>query len=458
MKKTELSLAEIPFPDTSTIERQVIADAIGNPETIVELSAIVNEDMFTDDVRKYLWKSMLYMFQTGQTIDIPSFASRTGNYYINEIITRNIDPSTPFTTIQHGMALRAASVRRRAYYSAIRIIEVSTKPDLGELDVYAAAQQLNLDIQGESPVVAETKIDSVLDDVEKEVDENLHNTLNGIRTRVPTGFKTLDYFTYKGWGPGQLIILAARPSIGKTAIMLQMAKAAASSGVPATIFSLEMTKEELGKRLIFSTGLVRPQDVTTGRVDRENAFGPAKRAISELPIYINDESRTLAGILSRLTVSVTQGRCGIAFIDYLGLISIDESGRIPMYQQIAKATRELKNAAKRQKIPIVLLCQLNREAAKVDEPPQLYHLRDSGAIEQDADIVMMLEQNGKVRDGSERPDINIWLRKNRQFLKDVKVTVEPNSTYSEFREVPQSGDTPAPEPEHEPQEDEQEDF
>ena len=85
-----------------------------------------------------------------------------------------------------------------------------------------------------------------------------------------------------------------------------MAKAAAKAGFPATIFSLEMTKEELGKRLLFSTGRVRPLEITTGYVDMVNAYGPAKEELQGLPIFINDESRTLAGILSRMTASVTQ--------------------------------------------------------------------------------------------------------------------------------------------------------
>ena len=439
MKKVELSLAEIPFPDTGAIERQFLADCVGNPESMPDFTGIVDESMFTDESRLYIWKVIVWMFNNAQTIDLPSVITRTGRYYIEEVLSRNVEPSTPYTALQHAQQLRASSVRRRAYHSAVRLIQSATKPDTGELDVFEAAQQLNMDIQGEKPIVAEATMDAVMDAVGEEVEENRKNAESGKKTRIPTGFYSLDGLTYQGWGAGQLIVLAARPSVGKTAVMLQMAKAAARSGFPATIFSLEMTKEELGKRFLFSTGEVRPFEITTGKVDDE-MFGRASQQIRELPIFINDETRTLAGLLSRITVSVLQGRCKIAFIDYLQLITIDESGRMPLYQQIAKATRELKLIAKRMKIPVVLLSQLNREAAKEDRSPQLYDLRDSGSIEQDADIVLMLEQVKKMlEDQQERPNLNIWVRKNRQFEKDVKVVVRPNETYSSFREIDENG-------------------
>lgn len=439
MSRQELSLSDIPFPDTATIERQVLADCVGNPESMPDFTSIVNEDMFTTEERKYIWKTLVWMFNNGQAIDLATISARTGKYYFEEVLTRNIDASTPYTALQHATALQSSAARRRLYYSCVELIQKSTKPDMGMFDMYAETQQLVLNVQGEKPVVAEATMDSVMQLVDAEVRENKENTQAGRMTRVPTGFPSLDKMTYGGWGPGQLIILAARPSIGKTAIMLQMAKSAAKAGVPPTIFSLEMTKEELGKRLLFSTGKVTPQELTTGFVN-EYGYGPAMQEIQSLPIYVNDESRTLAGILSRITVSVMQERCRVAFIDYLGLITIDDMRKASLNEQLAKATRELKLLAMRQRIPIVLLCQLNREAAKEDGAPQLYHLRDSGSIEQDADIVLMLEQEKRISaDLRDKPNINIWVRKNRQFVKDVKLTVKPNETYSSFAEVNDNG-------------------
>ena len=433
MKKQELSLAELPFPDTKTIERQFLSDCVGNPESLPELTSIVDESMFTDETRVYIWKTILWMFNTGQLIDLATITTRAGKYFLDEIVKNGFDPSTPYTAVQHAVQLRSSAVRRRAYYSAVNLIQSVTRPDAGELDVMESAQKLTMEIQGERPIVAEADMNSVLSAIDAEIKENKQNTDSGKKTRIPTGFSKLNFLTYGGWGPGQLIILAARPSVGKTAIMLQMAKSAAKAGFPATIFSLEMTKEELGKRLLFSTGRVKPKEVATGYINNDG-YAPAVEELRELPIHINDESRTLAGILSRTIVSVMQGRCKIAFIDYLGLLTIDETNRMPIRDQLARATRELKNLAKRQKIPVILLCQLNRESSKEGRPPELYDLKDSGAIEQDADIVMMLDQEKRTEDAG-NPNINIWIRKNRQFKRDVKITVSPNESYSAFNEV-----------------------
>jgi len=439
MSKYEISLSDVPFPDTSTIERQVLADCVGNPESMPEFTGIVEDEMFTDDGRKYIWKTLVWMFNNGQVIDLATVSARTGRFYYDEVLKHGIYESTPLTALQHVMTLRSSAMRRRLYYSCVNLIQKTTRSDMDVLDMYSETQKLVMEVQGEKPVVAEVTMDEVLKAVDEEVKENRENTASGIRTRIPTGFAMLDKMTYGGFRRGQLIILAARPSVGKTAVMLQMAKAAARSGFPTTIFSLEMTSAELGQRLLFSTGKVTPQELTTGYVN-EYGYGPAKEEIKSLPIFINDETRTLTGLLSRITVAVMQSRCGIAFIDYLGLVNIEEMRRSPLNEQIAKATRELKQLAKRLKIPIVLLCQLNREAAKEDGAPQLYHLRDSGSIEQDADIVLMLEQEKRVsEDIREKPNINIWVRKNRQFVKDIKLTVKPNETYSAFQELDANG-------------------
>lgn len=434
MSKYELSLADIPFPDTDIIERQFLADCVSNPESMPEFTSIVDESMFTNEARTYIWKTIVWMFNTGQVIDLATVGTRTGKFFVNEVLMKNFTPSTPYTSIQHAVQLRAATVRRRAYYSAVHLIQSVAKPDAGELDVLEAAQKLTLDVQGEKTIIAEADMKAVLKQVDEEIKENKKNTDSGKRTRVTTGFKQLDFLTYGGWGPGQLIILAARPSVGKTALMLHFAKVAAKSGSPVTIFSLEMTKEELGKRLLFSTGRVSQKQVATGYID-ENGYKPATDELKDLPIYINDESRTLAGILSRIMVSVQKGRCKMALIDYLGLMTIDETNRQQIKDQLARATRELKNIAKRQKIPIILLCQLNRESAKENRAPELYDLKDSGAIEQDADIVMMLDTKKRTEGDTRRPDIDIWVKKNRQFLRDVKVTVTPNESYSAFTEA-----------------------
>lgn len=164
-------------------------------------------------------------------------------------------------------------------------------------------------------------------------------------------------------------------------------------------------------------------------------FTDATEGLRGLPIYINDHSRTMEEIIARMTIETRAGKCRVAFVDYLGLMDISTGWRESLNQAIGKITGELKATAKRLKIPIILLCQLNRDAARADRAPELYDLRDSGSIEQDADIVMMLETDEAIEPTTGLHDINIWLRKNRQYKKDICIKVRPNKTYSHFEEI-----------------------
>lgn len=439
MKKQEFSLADIPLPDTTLIERQVIADAVDNSGCMADFMAVITPDMFTSDVRKYLWDSLVYMFNHGETIDLASYSAKTGNYFLNEIMAHNYNPSTPSTAYEHALQLRATAIKRRAYFAAAEMLQAAVNPNATEVSMYDAAQALANKIQGANPIVTERSLSAVVKEVGETIEQTRELKKEGKLLRIPTSIASLDGLTYQGWRGGQLIVLAARPSVGKTAIMLQMARTAAKNGFPAVVFSLEMTRDELCQRLLFAEGRITQAAIARGEVDN-SSFQQSASALSSLPLYINDESRTIDSIISRMTIAVYQGRCKIGFIDYLSLISEDGTGREPLYQIIARITRELKLAALKLKIPIVLLCQLNRGSVKDDRPPELYDLRDSGSIEQDADIVLMLEQKKQLsinqdQQTIERPVIDMWVRKNRQYKKDVLIKLQPNESYTVFTEL-----------------------
>ena len=230
MKKQEFSLADIPLPDTTLIERQFIADAVENPGSMGDFMAIITPDMFTNDVRKYLWESLVFMFNRGETIDLASYSARTGNYFINEIMIHGLNPSTPTTAYEHALQLRSTAVKRRAYYAAVEMLQSAVNPSSTEVSMYDAAQTLANKIQGANPIVTERPLSAVVKEVGETIAQTRELKKQGKLLRIPTGFGKLDSLTYQGWRGGQLIILAARPSVGKTAIMLQMAKVAAKNG------------------------------------------------------------------------------------------------------------------------------------------------------------------------------------------------------------------------------------
>ena len=430
--RNELHLADLPMPNTATIERQVLSDIVHSPELIPEVQGLVRKDFFTNPARARIWDSIMALFNQGEGIDLPSVYSRAGKDFLDEVISHTLESSTPTVVYSHARLLRDAAVRRCGYISAVRFVQSCTDGEKGEEDVLAGIQQIKQDVEGLFPAVTETRLEKVINGIADDIQERAALKQKGLSDRISTGFPSLDWLTYQGWGPGQLVILAARPSVGKTAIMLQMAKAAARCCAPTMVFSLEMTEAELGQRMLYSTGFVKPKEVMSGKVDW-SSFENAAGELSPLPVFINDTSRNLQEIVSKITIAHQRGMCGIAFIDYLGLIQTGTN--LPLTQAISLITGELKATAKRLKIPIVLLCQLNRLMARENRPPELYDLRDSGSIEQDADIVLMLEPMPGI---GEIPDLKIWLRKNRQYQKDISLLVRPNDSYTNFVEINKS--------------------
>lgn len=425
--KDTITLSDIPLPSSEVIERQVLADAIGNADMLGEVVSMISADSFTSKERKYLWELIVWMYNNGQTIDMPSIFAQAGKIYTNEELTSLI-PATATTFLQHVALLRGAETRRRAYYGALTILQQSTSPTTAEDDIFAAADALSGQIKGERHIGTETPLNAVIEAVASEIERDQGEAMQGKSVRIRTSIPALDYMLYGGFGRGQLIVLAARPSVGKTSIMLQFAKTAATEGFPASVYTLEMTKEELGRKLLFSTGKVRQSDIV-GRDVAWDKYNEAVREIGDIPLYIDDGPRTLDAIASHITTANNQGRCKIAFIDYLGLMRMDPNSRTTLAQQIGFITSELKNLAKRLKIPIVLLVQLNRDFAKEGESsaPQLIHLRDSGNIEQDADIVLMLAREGD--------KLALWVRKNRNGAKDIKIPLQPDPVYSSFTQT-----------------------
>ena len=441
MKKEYLQLNDLPFPDSTEIERQVLTDASNNYETLQDIMPVVNRDMFTDKDRVKIWDTIVDLFNNGQQVTPLAVMQRCINEYRVEVAMRNYMPSTPSVMMENAILLRNVAKRRVAYSSALQFIREAIDLRAGELDLYSSLESMSAEIQGEDSPTGSRKLAQVLTEVEAHIKERAEAKDAG---RVTSGFQLLDEILYGGFEAGNLVILAARPGIGKTATMLQMAVGAARTKKAVQVFSMEMICEDLANRIIFSTNQVEPREVFTGRLENPDSFRSVVQDLSTLPLWINDYSSTLSDIVSQITINNKKGRCDIAFIDYLGRFQDALDNKVPLYQAIGKITGRLKSLAKRLRIPIVLLCQLNRESAKEDRAPQLYDLRDSGSIEQDADIALMLQsvpyivdkfEGEKKTNTEERTRLIMWLRKHRQGWKNDGLVLEPNSSYSRFTEI-----------------------
>ena len=434
-----MTISEFPVPDSMSLEMQVIADVISLPETLLEAERTISADMFADEKCRSAWETLRQMSKEGMVIDLPSAYTRIDRELMQKgIVPTLANTGSAVTALQHYTALKEVHIKRKCYFAAMQLLIGSTAAGASVRDLIGQVSSIADGMRKEADAEKSTQhISVVLNELGDKIEETIRNKAEGRALRVPTGIYTLDYLTYGGYNEGNLIILAARPSVGKTAIMLQMAKAAAAAGKSVNLFNLEMTNTELAQRLLFSTGMLTPLQVAKGEVvwgDFECASGQ----FASRPIYLNDSSTTDDEIVARITMNKMAGKCDIAFIDYLGLIRMNS--RLPLREAIEETTKRLKNLAKACRIPIVLLCQLNRSSAYEKRPPMLHDLRDSGSIEQDADIVLMLERASEDESGK---TVNMWVRKNRQGKAgEVKIELMANETFSAFSDV--NDPTPPP--------------
>lgn len=440
MKRVETSISEYPMPDSLSTEIQVIADIISLPETLMEAERIMAPEMFTDDKCRDAYNALRTMVKEGMVIDLPSAYGRIDRELMQKgVIPMMTNVGSSVTASQHFASLRDFDIKRKCYYKAVELLMNASGTNSTAQDLIGWASNFadNLRKNAE-PNGGIQHISSVLNDLGTQVEEKMKEKAEGKVLRTPTGFYTLDRMTYGGYNAGNLVILAARPSVGKTAVMLQMARAAATVGKTVNIYSLEMTNTELAQRFLYATEHITPSQMASADVDWQS-FEVASAQYASKPIYLSDSLFAEDEIIANITLNNQSGKCDIVFIDYLGLVMYANSKEL-LSNQIASFTKRLKKVAKACKIPIVLLCQLNRSSASEKRPPQLYDLRDSGSIEQDADIVLMLERATENLDGR---DVNMWVRKNRQGIAgDIKVEIEGNDTFTAFKD--KNDPTPPP--------------
>ena len=219
----------------------------------------------------------------------------------------------------------------------------------------------------------------------------------GELTGVSSGFKDLDAFTY-GFQRQEMIILAARPSMGKTSLALNFAEAAAlprrGEGVPILIFSLEMGAAQLALRMLCARAKVNMKLLRDGLLskngDEQKRLVETADEFSKAPIFIDDSSHlSIMELRAKARRLQSRNKLGLIIVDYLQLLAPTDS-KSPREQQVAEMSRGLKALAKELDVPVLVLSQLNRSAEKENRTPKLSDLRESGSIEQDADVVLML--------------------------------------------------------------------
>jgi len=435
--KSSTALADFPVPVDVDLERDVVVLAAANVDCIDEMAATVGAGAFASQMWAKAWDTLLDMHRQGTHVDSVTFTSRLDGSISKEVMIGMVTSTgSRKEALAHAEVLKTLSAKRRLYTSAVEMLRVASSPDTTVPDVMAAvtsaSDKVTSPIRENSGVTVEEAVD--------ELAMNIQEIGEGNGVKVTTGFRLLDIELKGGMAPGQLIVLAARPSVGKTAVMLQMAYMAARGAVPVMIYSLEMTSVDLAERYMLSTEQVGAYDMANGAVDWD-AFDRAQNDYFRgIPLVIDESSRTLEEIVSSITVKSSKGECRVAFIDYLGYIRTDERKGELYAQRIERITNTLKATALKCRIPIVLLSQINRDSVREGRPPELHDIRNSGSVEQDADVVLMLDRKENAElDTDNRlagsSTLDMYIRKNRKGQPNRKITLQPNGTYTHFDEL-----------------------
>ncbi len=393
----DVSSGRVP-PNNLEMERALLCSCLINADAFTRIVDLVDDESFYDRRHGLIYSAMARLFSSNSPIDILTVSedlqaskdleSAGGETYLVGL-TGEVATSAH---VEHY----ADVVRERA--SLRRLITASTKTALEAYDASDAAELIDeamqelFDIYGKRQKGGFRPIKPLLNDLHKHLDD-LSKRDNKNLTGVGTGFDQLDYMT-SGFQPGELVILAARPSMGKTALALDMARHASQRYEQSVaFFSLEMASMAITMRLLAAQSRVDLHRLRSGKIPKAQAskLTRASGKLSDIPFFI-DDSGTL-GIMevrARARMLKQQHDIGIIFVDYLQLMKPPKADS--REQEVAQISRALKGLARELNIPVVALSQLSRavESRGGDKRPQLSDLRDSGAIEQDADVVMFI--------------------------------------------------------------------
>ena len=404
-------LLERQPPCSLAAEMGVLGSIVLLPEVCDDVATIVRADDFYDDAHGQLFSCMQAMHEQGRAID-PSllvedlkqrgiFESIGGAPFLARVIN-SVAAAT--NAVHYAQIVRATATKRSLIRAATETLQEAYETGQDAKQLLNRAEQRVFTIQDGRGDTSVMSIESILHEAMDRIDARMKG--DDVASGVETGFTGLDALT-GGLHGSELVVLAARPSMGKTALAMNIAEHVALFGKKPVLFiSLEMSAIELAHRMLCSVAEVNGHRLRNGTISRDDRERLVEKAgeISESPLFVDDSpSRLVTEIAAGARrIYRRQGELGLIVIDYLQLIDPDNAND-PRQEQVAKITRRLKGLAREMDVPVLCLAQLNRQAEVAKENrPRLSHLRESGAIEQDADVVMFVHREEYYHSGEER--------------------------------------------------------
>lgn len=389
----------VVIDEVITAEESVVGSVMIDPSCAQIVFTELTEDDFVDGRTKKIFKAEKQLFDAGSVIDLVTVCNaleaigqidEVGGYgAVSEIVTSVISTANIrgyIEVLQHTWA------SRQLIQGLSKAITLTESGSNGLLEAQRIIDLITQRSASEAVRIGERAIDALT-----AMGENSAKGTN-------TGYSRLDYLT-GGFGAGQLILLGARPAMGKSSFASNIAVSFAKKELPVVFFTMEMTETEVLQRMILHTAMVSRKEILQGDKEAAEQAVEAAESICKMPIYIDERSGLSVQQIKAQCYGVKkrEGQIGLIVIDYIGLMAIGGGKNSNRAQDIGDVSRALKSFAKEMKCPILLLVQLNRGIEqRSDKKPVMSDLRESGCLEQDADIILFL--NGE-RDFTAESDL-----------------------------------------------------
>lgn len=416
-------------PHSIEAEQSVIGGLLLENDAWERIAGSIGTDDFYRDDHRLIYRQIVEMIEQGKPADIVTVSEalagrsaleRTGGLPYLAALAQN----TPSTANIHRYAeiVREHGILRKLIHATSDIAKDAYSPmgrHAKEILDEAEARIFEIAEAGSGATQGFLKLSPLLGEVVERIDMLFHRDNPDDVTGISTGFAELDKMT-AGLQPGDLIVVAARPSMGKTAFALNIGEhVAISLGLPVAVFSMEMSGVQLATRLIGSTGRLSHDKLRTGRFNSDDDWNRLTNALGKLndaPLFI-DEGAGLTALQVRAQarrLSRQNGKLGLIIIDYIQLMTSSARSE-NRNAEISEISRSLKALAKELGVPIIALSQLNRGVEqRQDKHPVMSDLRESGAIEQDADVILFIYRDEKYNpDSADKGKAEIIVSKQR---------------------------------------------
>jgi len=415
-------------PHSYEAEESVLGSLLIDKDAFTQIADLLEPDDFYKETHKKVYWACLELYEKGAPCDVVSVVNRLKEKKELDSVGGEVQVAHLATVVATAGSINHYANIVQKYATLRRLISAAS--GINELGFNEAQEIENTLDEAEKLLFAVSrqhrhqnfsKLSEALEDAFERIDK-LHKGDKDLRG-VKTGFSALDH-KLAGWQRSDLIIVAARPSMGKTTLALDFARHAALSGTAVGIFSLEMSQEQLVDRMLAAHAHVDLWRMRTGKLETEGEYddfsrlGQAMSELSEAPIYIDDQaSNNVMGVRTMARRLQAEHGLGLLIIDYLQLM---ESSRYKdnRVQEVSDISRGLKKLAIELNIPVIALSQLSRAVEmRGDQKPKLSDLRESGSIEQDSDVVLFIHRDAMVQQEkhgeAEAIDVSLLIEKHR---------------------------------------------